>query len=40
MTMCPLCLVNLRKAAGDTMAFDDISRYLVEAYGPPTTRAS
>jgi len=27
-TMCPLCLVNLRKAAGDTMRFDDISHYL------------
>ena len=30
-TMCPLCLVNLQKAAGDTMRFRDISHYLLEA---------
>jgi Fe-S oxidoreductase len=32
-TMCPLCLVNLRKAAGDTMRLEDISQYLRRAYG-------
>ena len=26
-TMCPLCLVNLQKAAGDTMRFTDISEF-------------
>jgi len=31
-TMCPLCLVNLRRAAGDTMRFQDISHYLCQAY--------
>jgi Fe-S oxidoreductase len=31
-TMCPLCLVNLRKAAGDTMRLTDISEYLSRAY--------
>ena len=30
-TMCPLCLVNLRKAADDTMRFRDISHYLVQS---------
>jgi Fe-S oxidoreductase len=30
-TMCPICLVNLRKAADGTMRFRDISEYLVEA---------
>ncbi len=30
-TMCPLCLVNLRKAAGDDLRIEDISRRLVEA---------
>jgi len=30
-TMCPLCLVNLQKAAGDSMRFRDISHYLVRA---------
>ncbi len=30
-TMCPICLVNLRKAANGTMKFRDISEYLVEA---------
>ena len=29
-TMCPICLVNLRKSA-DGMRFRDISEYLVEA---------
>ncbi len=32
-TMCPICLVNLRKAAGETVRFRDISEYLVEAGG-------
>ena len=32
-TMCPICLVNLRKSAGETMRFRDISEYLVEADG-------
>jgi len=31
-TMCPLCLVNLQKAAGETMRFTDISEYLRRAY--------
>ena len=31
-TTCPLCLVNLRKAAGDTMRFRDISHYLVQSH--------
>jgi Fe-S oxidoreductase len=30
-TMCPLCLVNLSKAAGGTIAFRDISTVLLEA---------
>jgi len=30
-TMCPLCLVNLSKAAGDTLVFRDISEVLLEA---------
>jgi Fe-S oxidoreductase len=30
-TMCPLCLVNLQKAAGETMPFRDISHYLTQA---------
>ncbi|MGC9974962.1 MAG: (Fe-S)-binding protein [Gaiellaceae bacterium] len=30
-TMCPLCLVNLQKAAGETMRFRDISHYLTRA---------
>ena len=34
-TMCPLCLVNLRRAAGDTMPFQDISHYLRQAYLEP-----
>ena len=29
--MCPICLVNLTKAAGDTMRFRDISQVLLEA---------
>jgi Fe-S oxidoreductase len=32
-TMCPICLVNLQKAAGDSMRFTDISHYLRSAYG-------
>lgn len=32
-TMCPICLVNLQKAAGDRMRFTDISHYLRVAYG-------
>jgi len=31
-TMCPMCLVNLSGAAGDTMRFKDISQYLRAAY--------
>jgi hypothetical protein len=31
-TMCPLCYVNLQKAAKDTMRFDDISDYLLRAF--------
>lgn len=30
-TMCPICLVNLKKAADHDIAFRDISEYLVEA---------
>ena len=30
-TMCPICLVNLRKAANGTMTFRDISEYLLKA---------
>lgn len=30
-TMCPICLVNLKKAADGTMAVRDISEYLLEA---------
>ena len=30
-TMCPLCLVNLSKAANGTIAFRDISEVLLEA---------
>jgi Fe-S oxidoreductase len=30
-TMCPICLVNLRKSANGTVRFRDISEYLVEA---------
>ena len=29
--MCPICLVNLRKAANGTMLVRDISEYLAEA---------
>jgi len=36
-TMCPLCLVNLQKAAGETMRFEDISHYLCNAYGAKET---
>ncbi|MGC8626315.1 MAG: (Fe-S)-binding protein [Acidimicrobiales bacterium] len=32
-TMCPICLVNLRKAADGKVRFRDISDYLVEALG-------
>ena len=31
-TMCPLCLVNLSKAAGGTVRFRDISEVLIEAH--------
>ncbi|MFZ5633790.1 MAG: (Fe-S)-binding protein [Bacillota bacterium] len=31
-TMCPICYVNLQKAAGDGIKLDDISSYLVRAY--------
>jgi Fe-S oxidoreductase len=33
-TMCPLCLFNLRKGARGTVKIDDISHYLFAAYGP------
>ncbi|MDA8296418.1 MAG: (Fe-S)-binding protein [Actinomycetota bacterium] len=33
-TMCPLCLINLRKAAGDTLSVRDISEYLIGAAQP------
>ncbi len=32
-TMCPICLVNLRKSAHGTMRFRDISEYLIDAVG-------
>jgi len=32
-TMCPICLINLRKAAGGTMRVRDISDYLAQAAG-------
>ena len=32
-TMCPICLTNLRKAAGGTMRVRDISDYLAQAAG-------
>lgn len=32
-TMCPICLVNLQKAAGPGMELQDISGYLARAYG-------
>jgi len=35
-TMCPICYVNLQKAAGETMRFHDLSHYLRQAYGPQT----
>jgi Fe-S oxidoreductase len=31
-TMCPICYINLQKAAKDTMQFDDISDYLLRAF--------
>ncbi|RKO66058.1 (Fe-S)-binding protein [Desulfofundulus salinus] len=31
-TMCPICLVNLQKAAGGEIQLEDISSYLVQAY--------
>jgi Fe-S oxidoreductase len=34
-TMCPICLVNLRKSADGAMRFRDISEYLVDASAPP-----
>ncbi|MEW6032142.1 MAG: (Fe-S)-binding protein [Bacillota bacterium] len=35
-TMCPICLVNLRRAAPDDLAVTDISDYLAEAYAEKT----
>ncbi|HUW63239.1 MAG TPA: (Fe-S)-binding protein [Spirochaetia bacterium] len=32
-TMCPICLVNLQKAAGPELDLQDISGYLAQAYG-------
>jgi Fe-S oxidoreductase len=34
-TMCPLCLVNLQRAAGGSMPLRDVSHYLLAAYGSP-----
>jgi len=31
-TMCPICLANLKRAAGMTLEIKDISEYLVDAY--------
>ena len=31
-TMCPICLANLKRAAGTTLEIKDISEYLVDAY--------
>ena len=39
-TMCPICLVNLGKAAGGTIRLRDISDCLVEAAGPAAGRAN
>jgi Fe-S oxidoreductase len=36
-TMCPICLVNLRKAAGKSCHISDISNILAEAYLPQTS---
>lgn len=33
-TMCPICLLNLKESAGDEIALRDISDVLVEAYCP------
>ncbi len=33
-TMCPICLVNLQKAAQESLRFQDISHYLRQAYCP------
>jgi Fe-S oxidoreductase len=38
-TMCPICLVNLRKAADGAVRFRDISEYLVEASASPQSPA-
>ena len=32
-TMCPICMVNLTSAAGDSIDISDISEYLIKAYG-------
>ena len=32
-TMCPICLANLKRAAGMNLEIKDISEYLIEAYG-------
>jgi Fe-S oxidoreductase len=37
-TMCPICLANLRRAAPADMTVRDISEYLVEAYCPDGKR--
>jgi Fe-S oxidoreductase len=36
-TMCPICLVNLRKAAGESCHISDISNTLANAYLPQTS---
>jgi Fe-S oxidoreductase len=35
-TMCPICLANLKRAAGATLEVKDISEYLVDIYGTQT----
>jgi Fe-S oxidoreductase len=35
-TMCPICLANLKRAAGTTLEVKDISEYLVDIYGTQT----
>jgi Fe-S oxidoreductase len=39
-TMCPICLVNLRKAANGTLRLRDISEYLLDACGSAEARGA
>ncbi|MDE1821377.1 MAG: (Fe-S)-binding protein [Euryarchaeota archaeon] len=39
-TLCPLCLANLRRAAPAEIEIADVSAYLARAYCPATTRAT